>query len=109
MAAEQLFDDPPSAVFYTVRFYRSQPGDAGFKNLILPEGFSENDIAEPLLDRFKRPEPKRRPPTQADILDENGKVVCRFRVSGDDRVDCLPDTSSPPTKWRVQRAPRNRQ
>jgi hypothetical protein len=80
------------AVFgYTVRCYRETPGDAGCRDM---PAFGETmddmiTLAGQMLlanagDAARRVEAR---PTQADLVDADGAVLARLRVSGPDTVE----------------------
>ena len=84
------------ARLWQVHFYRSQYGDAEYKQSPVFEELIEHDIKSALIERFQ-PKKGFLPPLYADVLDEGDKVVMRVRRTFDDQAEVMPlnDAASP--------------
>jgi hypothetical protein len=70
-------------------FYRKEYGDAGYRStpvLIDEIDNIEQMLSDALLDRFRSPRIRTKPPHTADLVTEGGVVILRLYVVTEDKV-----------------------
>lgn len=72
--------EPRHTPIWQIHYYRQSHGDVGYAaapSFVMPE---EGLLKAELEDRFLHPKGRMKPPTVADVLDDDGKLVLRARI-----------------------------
>ena len=86
--------DTPKTPSWTIETYRQAYGDVGFSGIPAFEIPSEAQLCELLVDHFRNPKPRAKPPHTADVVDQGGIVIMRAHMISQTEARVVPLRSS---------------